>query len=175
MALIMMPPKKKAEPKPAPAKPATAQTTVAVMEPEVIAPVIPKVQTTTELEAMVGEYLELWKKYDYFEVKAMVKRMEEIRKALVAHANDTMDNAKPAIFTCPQGEVEFSERGKVATVPAPLALVQDLLLKFGPEVTESVVDIGITALRKVLSDFELKKYLVDEPGTRTLKGVRPAK
>lgn len=146
----------------------------APMTPEVVIPKILQA-TLTDTQTLTAEYIELWKKYDYFEVKALVKRMEDIRKQLVTVANETMDEKKPAVFTCPKGEVEFSERGKVAEVPNPLALIQDLLVKFGPEVTTSVVTIGITALRKVLSDFELKKYLVEEPGSRTLKAVRPLK
>lgn len=146
-------------------------------EPVIEPVVIPKVlqPTLTDTQALVAEYIELWKKFDYFEVKSLVKRMDDIRKQLVTVANETMEDKKPAIFTCPKGEVEFSERGTVADVPNPLALIQDLLVKFGPEVTTSVVSIGITALRKVLSDFELKKYLVEEPGSRTLKAVRPLK
>lgn len=144
-----------------------------VIEPVVIPKVV--TPTLTEVQTLTAEYIELWKKYDYFEVKSLVKRMEDIRKQLVTHANETMEDKKPALFQCPKGEVEFSERGTVAEVPNPLALIQDLLIKFGPEVTASVVNIGITALRKVLSDFELKKYLVEQPGSRTLKAVRPLK
>lgn len=145
-----------------------------VIEPVVMPQIVP-VQSVSQVEAITTEYIELWKKYDYFEVKAMVKRMDDLRKQLMTIANETMDEKKPAVFACAQGEIEFSERGKVAEVPNPLALIQDLLTKFGPEVTTSVVSIGITALRKVLSDFELKKYLVEEPGIRTIRAVRPAK
>lgn len=150
---------------------------VAEVSPVIEPVVIPKVlqPTLTDTQTLTAEYIELWKKFDYFEVKNLIKRMDEIRKQLVTVANATMADKKPAIFTCPQGEVEFSERGTVSEVPNPLALIQDLLIKFGPEVTTSVVDIGITALRKVLSDFELKKYLVEQPGSRTLKAVRPLK
>ena len=66
----------------------------------------------TEVQALTAEYIELWKKFDYFEVKALIKRMDDIRKQLVTVANETMDEKKPAVFSCSQGEVEFSERGK---------------------------------------------------------------
>lgn len=153
------------------------------LKPEVeveIAPVLDlpqkvfvQVQEQSEVEALTMEYIELYKKYDYFEVKAMVKRMDEIRKYLQSIANETMDEKKAAVFTCKAGEVEFSERGTKVEVPDPLQLVQDLLVKFGPAVTASVVDIAITPLRKVLSEFELKKHLKEEPGGRTLRAVRP--
>lgn len=153
---------------------------LAKMMPEVevspvIEPVVIPVQPPelSDVQVLTTEYIELWKKYDYFEVKDLLKRMDDIRKTLVAIANETMDSKKPAVFSCPVGEVEFSVRGTVAEVPDPLTLVHDLLHKFGPEVTATVVDIAITPLRKVLSDFELKKYLVEQPGIRTLKSVRP--
>lgn len=146
----------------------------AVIEPVVIPDkVLVQQPVESETEALTSEYIELYRKYDYFEVKAMIKRMDEIRKQLLAIANETMDEKKPAIFTSPQGEVEFSIRNKVAEVPEPLTLVKDLLEKFGPEVTASVVDIAITPLRQLLSEFELQKYLVDVPGGRTIKSVRP--
>ena len=45
--------------------------------------------------------------------------MDEIRKQLVTIANTTMDEKKPAIFSSPKGEVEFSERGKTAEYQSP--------------------------------------------------------
>jgi hypothetical protein len=139
--------------------------------------VIPKVLQPglTDVQTLTAEYIELWRKFDYFEVKQLVKRMDEIRKQLVTVANETMDEKKPAVFSCPAGEVEFSERGKVSEVPNPLALIQELLGKFGPDVTASVINIAITPLRKVLSEFELKKHLKEEPGIRTIRAVRPVK
>ena len=144
-----------------------------VIEP-VILPQKVLVETgLSEVEALTDEYIELYKKFDYFEVKAMIKRMDEIRKQLVTIANATVDEKKPAVFASPKGEVEFSERGKVAEVPNPLQLMAELLEKFGPEVTASIINVAITPLRKVLSEHELKKHLKEEPGGRILKSVRP--
>jgi hypothetical protein len=142
----------------------------------VIEPVIPKVVDIphSEVEALTAEYISLYQKFEYFEVKTLVKRMEDIRKQLVTVANETMDDKKPAVFSCAEGEVVFSERGTKAEVQDPLALTHTLLEKFGPEVTATVVDIAITPLRKLLSEFELKQHLTDVPGVRTLKSVRPA-
>jgi hypothetical protein len=132
------------------------------------------VQTpTSNVEAMTMEYIELYRKYTYFEVKDMVKRMDDIRKQLQTVANETMDDKKPAIFTCAEGEVEFSERGTKTEVPNPLLLVKVLLDKFGPEATATAVDIALGPLRKLLSEHELKNYLTEVPGGRTLKSVRP--
>jgi len=146
-----------------------------VTEPMVLPKAWVEQPQATMTEALTTEYIELYRKFVYFEVKEMVKRMEEIRKQLQAVANETQDDAQPATFSSPEGEIEFSERKKEATVPDPLALIKELLTKFGPAVTMSVINIAITPLRKVLSEFELKKYLVDQPGSRTLKSVRPTK
>jgi len=127
----------------------------------------------TDLEKLTVEYIQLYQKFAYFDGKALLSRMEEIRKQLVAVANQSVDDGTIAIFSSPQGEIEFSARGKTNTVPEPLVLVNHLLEKFGAEATETVVDIAITPLRKLLSDYELKSYLKEEPGSRTLKAVRP--
>jgi hypothetical protein len=146
---------------------------VAATPEEAVHKVFVQTPTVTEVEALTMEYIELYRKFDYFEVKALVKRMEEIRKQLQTIANETMDDKKPAIFTCAQGEMEFSERGKATDVPHPLALIQALTGTFGPAVAESVIDIAITPLRKILSEYELQKYLTEHPGARTLRSVRP--
>ena len=150
------------------------QEVIAPPEPEVVPQkVLVDTPALSEVEALTAEYMELYQKFMYFEVKTLVSRMEEVRKSLVAYANEMMDAKKPAIFASPKGEVEFSARGVKNEIPNPLALVQELLEKFGPEVTASVVDIALTPLRKLLSEFELKKHLVEEPGSRTIKSVRP--
>ena len=76
----------------------------------------------SDIQTLTTEYIELWKKFDYFEVKALIKRMEDIRKQLVTIANETMDEKKPAIFSCPAGDVEFSERGTKSEVEFPIAV-----------------------------------------------------
>jgi hypothetical protein len=144
-----------------------------IPEPVVIPHKVLVEPSVSEVEALTAEYIALYQKFDYFEVKALVARMDEVRKQLVAIANDTMDATKPAIFACQQGEVEFSVRGTKTEIPNPLILLRDLLDKFGPDVTASLVDIALTPLRKVLSEAELKKYLKEEPGGRTLRSVRP--
>lgn len=158
-------------------KPATTvvevESPTAVVEMPLPQKVFVEVAEQSEVEALTVEYIELYKKYDYFEVKAMLKRMEEIKKQLQTVANETMDKDKPAVFTSKAGEVEFSERGKKTEVPDPLGLIQMLLSKFGVDVAASVVDIALTPLRKVLSEFEMKAHTKEEPGSRTLKAVRP--
>ena len=134
----------------------------------------PQSEMSSSIEALTMEYLELHKKFVYFEVKTMIKRMDDIRKQLQSIANETMDENKPAIFKSPEGEMEFSERGKVSEVPDPLNLIDALVMKFGTDVAATVVDIAITPLRKILTDYELKQHLVEKPGGRTLRAVRPA-
>lgn len=149
------------------------KTQIDVTPEPVVIPQKVFVQTPeSEIEAMTAEYLDLHKKFVYFEVKAMVKRMEEIKKQLQTIANETMDGHQPAVFTCSTGEIEFSERGTVTSVPHPLTIIEELHMKFGPETASSVVNIAITPLRKLLSEHELQKFVIEEPGSRTLRKVR---
>jgi hypothetical protein len=127
----------------------------------------------TQVELLVHEYLELYRQFEAINGKQVVKRMEEIKKTLQTYANETMDGKKPALLTCEDGELEITERGTATVVKNPYLLVQTLEQKFGSEVAFSVVDIALTPLRKILSEFELKPHLEEKPGARTLKSVRP--
>ena len=84
-----------------------------VIEPVTIEEALHKVlvQPQTNVEALTTEYLDLWRKFEYFEVKDMLKRMDDLRKQLVTIANETMDAKKPAVFSLRGRRMEFSERG----------------------------------------------------------------
>jgi hypothetical protein len=128
-------------------------------------------QALTPIEALTQEFCGLYKQYVEHDMKDIVKRMDEIKKELQGVANEQMDAKKVAVFSCKDGTMTFSERGKSYEVHDPMALVTALNDKFGPEVAFSVVAIALTPLRKILSENELKKYLKEEPGARTLKLV----
>jgi hypothetical protein len=125
----------------------------------------------TPVEALTQEFVGLYRRYVEHDMKDIVKRMDEIKKDLQTVANEEMDAKKPATFSCKEGTMTFSERGKAYDVEDPMALVTALNDKFGPEVAFSVVAIALTPLRKILSEQELKKYLKESPGARTLKLV----
>jgi hypothetical protein len=166
--------------KPKKAKPSVAapvETAVAAPEAAAAAFVeamhLPTVDTEalTPTEALTQEFVGLYRRYVEHDMKDIVKRMDEIKKDLQTVANDEMDAKKPATFSCKDGTMTFSERGKAYDVEDPMALVTALNDKFGPEVAFSVVAIALTPLRKILSEQELKKYLKESPGARTLKLV----
>lgn len=127
---------------------------------------------STDVGTMTQEFITLYKTFTSIDGKNVVKRMEEIKKSLQTIANDTMDKDKPAVFSCPNGELIFSERGKVTEIPDPIVLVADLVEKFGTEVAFSAVNIALGPLRKILSEMELQKYVTEVPGSRTLKVVK---
>lgn len=133
-----------------------------------------KVQPVSEVEAMTQEYIGLYRKLEEIGGKDLLKRMEDLRKKLVAKANEHFADDQVAVLKCEDGEVEFSARGKEAEVKNPTQLLVDLNKNFSPEIAMSVVKIAMTPLRKVLSELELKEYLEEKPGSRTLKEVRPA-
>ncbi len=128
----------------------------------------------TPVSVLVTEYITLWKTFDAQGVKVLVKRMEELRKLLVAYANDTMEGEKPAILLSEAGEVEFSERGKETVITTPLTLVNALIEKFDENVAANVVDIRLTVLRQLLTPLEMQPYTLERPGSRILKAVRPS-
>lgn len=135
--------------------------------------VVPAIQSKTEVEAMTEEYIILFQKLEQVGGKKLLSRMEEIRKKLVADANENVADDKPAVFKCETGEVRFSERGESTKIPEPMQLIKNLEQKFGSDVAYSIVNIAITPLKKILSDMELTKYITKEPGSRTLKDVIP--
>lgn len=135
---------------------------------------VPLFHELTETEAMTQEYLHLYKFYEDFEMKKTIARMEVVKKSLQSIANSTMDGKKPAIFKCPDGEVEFSARGEVTDVPNPAELIAFLEDKFGTKAAFSCVKIGITELKKMLTEYEMKKFIEKKDGSRTLTSVRPA-
>jgi hypothetical protein len=129
-------------------------------------------EALSEVEALTLEYVKLFQTYTAFEMKETISRMEDIRKQLQSIANEEVEANKPAIFKCATGEVEFGPRQKKSEVPDPLGLIQVLLAKFGPEATQTAVDIAITPLKKLLSEHELKDHLQEVPGPRIVKAVR---
>jgi len=135
-----------------------------------------KVEPPTSItESLTNEYLTLYAVAEQYQMKAIIKRMDDIKKVLSTYANEHLDDTKPAIFTSDKGEIEFSERGKVAVVKNAMDLVRDLIEKFDHDVAFSVVDIQITPLRKILGEAELLAYLDEKPGSRILRSVRPTK
>lgn len=128
-------------------------------------------QAMSEVEALVHEYITLQQKYDEYEVKALTKRMDELKKQMQSIANAEGEDGKPYKFTAPNGYVLFSERGEVAEVENPLELVKHIQTHFGPAAANAIVKIGITELRKILTEAELKNWIKKNPGSRTLKAA----
>ena len=77
-------------------------TTVAVAEPDIQKVLV--VPPQNDIEALTSEYINLHKKFEYFEVKALVKRMDAIRKQLVAVANETMEADQACRLQQPTGQ-----------------------------------------------------------------------
>lgn len=130
------------------------------------------VQAMTETETLTQEYVTLYKKAVQYDLKSIVSRMETLRKFLMETANAQGEDAKPYVFTCPEGTVEFSERAKNTDILNPSMLVHDLTEKFDVNVAWSIVNIALTPLRQILSPNELKKYTKEIAGSRTVKAIK---
>lgn len=144
------------------------------LDHEVEAPPI-SLSVVNELEAMVQEYLILHTKYVKLEIKQITDRMEEIKKILHETANEDVPAAEICIFSCDQGELEFTPRAIKTVVPVPITLLTALTHKFGVEAAYSVVNIAITPLKKMLSEKELEPFVEKIPESRKLKEVRHKK
>lgn len=127
----------------------------------------------TEEDLLTEEYIRLYLKLEDAEVSQTQKRMEEIKKSLHSIANSEIADDSPAVFKCSLGEVEFSKRSENKVFGDPTEMLNDMVEKFGQEAIMKVVKIGVTEAGKLFSENELKKYYKLEPGSRSLKGVRP--
>jgi hypothetical protein len=130
-------------------------------------------EAMTEDEALVSEYIHLYKELEKHDVSQITKRMDEIKKQLQLIANEEVADESPAIFTSPAGEIEFSKRSEVKTFNEPADLLEKLVETHGLEAVKSVVKIQIGPLGKLLSDNEMAKFYTLKPGSRSLKEVRP--
>src|ERR1017187_8863943 len=146
------------------------------------APVEPKTQSqtkvqeataveVTETEALVNEYIILDQKYTEFEGDKIAKRMTELKKILQSIANDTMAPEELGVVYGTIGELVFSKRIDSIEFPqeSKEILIKHLLGEFGPEVLAQVAKLGVTDLRKVLSENEIENFAQHVWGARTLK------
>jgi len=148
----------------------------AVVEPTIHKVVVtPDAEAISELEAQTVKYIALYRKYVEHDMKETVAQMEKIRKVLAQSANELFADNKPALFTSPEGEIEFSVRSTKTVASDPLKLIEYLFDKYGREAAENVVDISITPLKTMLGGFELAQHTEEVPGSRTLKATRPVK
>ena len=153
---------------------AAATTVVEVAEP-VVEIHQPKIDTGHAVdELLVNEYIELHTLYQSIDGKNVAERMEAIKKTLQSIANDNLPPDQVAIFEAQGGEIEFSKRTTACAVTEPAKLLEKLIAQFGVEAVASVVKIGVTDVKKLMSEAELKGFVSYGPGHRTLKSVRPA-
>ena len=137
-----------------------------------VSPAVTKgVTLETAAVNLTSEFVALSKKLESIDGKNLLKRMEEIRKELVTIANENFESNVPVTFDSDLGSITFSPRGKESVVPDVGTLLDHLYDKFGRDVMLSVVNIGITDLKKVLSEMELNSFVEKVDGARSIKGV----
>lgn len=131
----------------------------------------PILKEITEEEALIHEYLILHKKAEELEMKAHLARMEEIKKKLQSIANETADPIMNVVFASELGNLIFSPRAVSSEIKEKEAVLQTLTEKFGPEAAMSCIKIGLTELKKMMSEKELEPFIEKKFGSRTLKAV----
>jgi uncharacterized radical SAM superfamily Fe-S cluster-containing enzyme len=108
------------------------------------------------------------------DVKKVQKEMEDIRKKLVDIANENGEPNVPFHFTAGDATIVFSERAEQTKITDVNGLLTFITEKLGEEAAQSVIQIALTPLRKLLTDVELAKFSEKVPGSRTLKSVTHA-
>jgi hypothetical protein len=126
-------------------------------------------ETVTEEGILAEEYLKLHKACESLGVKAMLARMEEIRKRLLASIPENMDPCTEVIFATEEGMVKFSPCGTAVEVTKKSELLNYLVEK-GFDVT-SLVKLQLTDLKKILSEKELEPFVEKKSGSRIIQAV----
>ena len=158
--------------KPSAAVVASVETTGTVAAQPVHKPAVGAVALTKE-QALTQEYVALYRLYEQHHMKSVTARMEAIRKALAANANENFGDNEPVSFECPEGEIMFSARGEQISFPDPLLVLNHLAEKFGEAAAKGVIKIAVTELRKLMSPKELETFSVMVPDSRKLSKVIP--
>ena len=122
----------------------------------------------TEGQIIADELIQLDLKMKELDFATITKKHKELKDKLQLIAKDSPPNEQ-VTFEGDLGIVTLTPAADKKVVKDPLVLVQSLLEKFGPEATETVITIGLTALGKILSGAEIDAVTVTEPGSRTCK------
>jgi len=106
------------------------------------------------------------------QVPEKLKEMDAGKKVLQSIAA-TQPADKSVEFVGSLGVVELGARANATTFPKPFELLDGLRKKFGDDVASAVVSIGITELKKLLSEHEIAAYSsVSQTGSRVSK-IKP--
>lgn len=150
-------------------KPKLSMTTKMLVQPKAVTKAV---ATTLEPEEqLVEEFIQIWTRLEAFGAMQMQKRLEEIKKQLQSIANEKGSDDEEFTFKAPSGSMVFAKRTINKVVKSAAELVEHLNEKFDLEQAFSVVKIGMTELKKLLSENEIEQYVDSVPGSRSLKSV----
>ena len=135
---------------------------------------VEETETQVLTEAWCDEYIQLHQKWEQLEGKKLLDRMNKLKSDLQLIANQSIDKDQVAVFSSALGEIEFSKRSTVKEISDTQLLVSALVEKLGSAAAFSCVKIGMSELKRLLSENEMKHYVQETPGSRTLKEVRLA-
>lgn len=130
----------------------------------------PKAKAKPKAEAIVlaEELIDLDYRLKQAEAYQMLKRVEELKKRLQSIAQESgAPTDQQYVFDTDDGQVVFSPcRMETRLTDRP-----GLIKALGQETFNEVAKFTITDARRYLSDNELAKVSVVEPGSRTLKTI----
>jgi hypothetical protein len=123
-----------------------------------------KTKVITETQALVDELVTLSDQLVKLEVDAMTKRVAELKSRLQSIANETQHDQEVTIVGT-VGQVVFSKCREETNI-----VDRDLMIKkLTPEVFVAVGKVGLTDIRKYLTDGEIQTFTEKVYGSRSLK------
>jgi hypothetical protein len=142
-----------------------AKTDAQSVAPEVVSKA--KSQTTI----MVEELISIQAQLDAIAANKLIKRAEEIKKALQQVMKDSgADEAQPYVFKAPTGTVEFGPCSNTTEV-----VDKPLMIKLlGTDTFMKIAKVGVTDLKTYLSGSEIEQCTTKTSGSRSIKSVKAA-
>jgi hypothetical protein len=125
-------------------------------------------QVASEESILVDELIGLSTFLIESDVAKKLKRVEELKKSLQSIAID-MPADKEAVFKSESGEVIFGPRSTKTTITDK----DGLRKKLGEATYFELASVGLTEVKKYLSEIEMEIYSTKEYGSRSLKSCKP--
>ena len=123
----------------------------------------------TQVEELVNELVAIQQHLDDLEVDDLLKRKDEIRKALAQLANQE-DPEQVVEFKTKVGEVVFSKAPKTRKVTE----IKSLAIVIGDEALYGIASVSLKSLGNLLPKGEIDQYCTVVYGARKLSKVVPA-
>lgn len=148
----------------------SSMTTVG-QTPEAVQSIAQPVKAKSQTQAITEELIIIHQRLMASEAFEAIKRLEELKKMLHEVTKESgADPYKPYVFKCDFGEVEFGPCTKSVEITDKPKMISLL----GEDVFKAIAKVGVTDMKKYLSESEIETLSEKVPGSRSMKAVRSA-